>query len=159
MGKDVVEELKANNEIEHPFSIVAIKDTFREYPNKYLLYYDTRWNCWFFMNFRTKENPEVNVSSIKSGISAKLKVDVNDIELDYKAEAMHHKHSESDNEDKWYHHSLYNCELLNFRDELEQDNFIIDDVKYKWMTIAEMEKNPSIKQHNMDVVEFVKNNA
>lgn len=157
-NEKLFEELKANNEIEHPFSIVAIKDTFRDYPNKYLLYYDTRWNCWFFMNFRTKADQETNISSIKSGLSAKLKVDVSDIKLDYKAEEMHHKHSESDNVDKWYHHSLYSCELMKFREELEKDDFAIDDVKYKWMTIAEMEQNPSIKKHNMDVVQFVKNN-
>lgn len=152
------EGMKANNEIEHPFSIVAIKDTFRDYPNKYLLYYDNRWNCWFFMNFKTKDDPEANISSIKQGISSKLKVDANDIELNHKAEEMHHKHSVSDDEDKWYHHKLYSCELANFRSELEKDDFSIDDVKYKWMTIAEMEKNPSIKKHNMDVVQFVKNN-
>jgi hypothetical protein len=151
------EEMKANNEIEHPFSIVAIKDTFRDYPNKYLVYYDNRWSCWFFMNFKTKDNQEANISNIKQGISSKLKVDIGDIEINYKAEEMHHKHSESDDIDKWYHHSLYSCYLQNFREELEKDDFSIDDVKYKWMTIDEMEKNPSIKKHNMDVVEFVKN--
>lgn len=152
------EELKANNEIEHPFSIVAIKDTFREYPNKYLLYYDNRWNCWFFLNFKTKEDSDLNASNIKKGISSKLKIDTNEIELNYIDEEMHHKHSESHDEDRWYHHKLYSCEFASFREELEKDDFTIDGVKYKWMTIAEMEKNPSIKQHNMDVVQFVKNN-
>ncbi len=152
------EELKANNEIEHPFSIVAIKDTFRDYPNKYLLYYDNRWNCWFFMNFKTKNNLDADVASIKKGVSAKLKIDASDISISFVGEEMHHKYSVSNDEDRWYHHSLYSCELANFRDELEEDDFSIDGVKYKWMSIADMEKDPSIKKHNMDVVKFVKNN-
>ena len=65
------DEMVANNEMEHPFSIVAIKDTFREFPNKYLLYYDNRWNCWFFFNFKTVENAEQNEASIKKGIATK----------------------------------------------------------------------------------------
>ena len=147
------------NEIEHPFSIVAIKDTFEKYPNKYLLYYDNRWNCWFFFNFRTDADSKQNEANIRKGLSSKLKVDTDQIALDYKTEDIHHKFSVSDGEDKYYHHTLYSCELKSFSDELKQEKFTIDDVKYAWMTIDEMEKDPSIKKHNLDVVEFVKHNA
>ena len=110
------------------------------------------------MNFRTKNDQNVNMASIRNGISAKLKIDASDISIDFVGEEMHHKYSVSNDEDRWYHHSLYSCELANFRDELEKDDFSIDGVKYRWMSIAEMEKDPSIKKHNMDVVKFVKNN-
>lgn len=153
------QELKEANEIEHPFSIVAIKDTFEKYPNKYLLYYDNRWNCWFFFNFKTNELDEQNESNIKNGISSKLKIDTSAMKLEYKDEAIHYKYSESDKVKKYYHHKLYNCVIDDFRDELKKDKFTIDDVNYTWMTIDEMEKNPSIRQHNMDVVDFVKHNA
>lgn len=48
-------------------------------------------------------------------------------------------------------------EELKANNEIEHP-FFIDGVKYKWMSIADMEKDPSIKKHNMDVVRFVKNN-
>ena len=152
------EEMKNANEIEHPFSIVAIKDTFEQYPNKYLLYYDTRWNCWFFFNFQTKNDERQNETSIKKGLSAKLKIDAEKFELEFKDEAIHHKYSESDKRNKYYHHSLYNCVIKEFSDELKQESFTIDGVKYAWMTIDEMEKNTSIKKKNSEVVEFVKHN-
>ena len=152
------EEMVANNEMEHPFSIVAIKDTFREFPNKYLLYYDNRWNCWFFFNFKTVENAEQNEASIKKGIATKLKINTDKISLIFKVEDIHRKYSVSDDVIKYYHHSLYDCVIDEFRDEIEKDDFSIDGIKYKWMTIDEMEKNPSIKKHNLDVVEFVKSN-
>lgn len=152
------EEMKVANEIEHPFSIVAIKDTFEKYPNKFLLYYDNRWKCWFFFNFRTNDDTEKNEQSIKNGLSSRLKIDVDSIDLEFKDETIHCKYSESDKVKKYYHHSLYNCVIKNFGEELKKDKFTIDNVDYKWMTIDEMEKNPSIKVHNLDVVEFVKHN-
>ena len=152
------EEMRASNEIEHPFSIVAIKDTFEKYPNKFLLYFDSRWKCWFFFNFKTNNDLQQNENNIKSGLSSKLKVDADDIDLEYKDEAIHHKYSESDNVEKYYHHILYNCILKNFNDEIRKDKFTIDGVDYAWMTIDEMEKNPSINKRNLDVVEFVKRN-
>ena len=51
---------------EHPHSIVLIKDTFNQHTNRYLLYYDSRWNCKLFLNYSTitsgiKED-EANIS-------------------------------------------------------------------------------------------------
>lgn len=67
-------------------------------------------------------------------------------ELEYRDDAIHHKYSESDKKDKYYHHSLYNCVIKEFSNELTQKNFTIDGIKYTWMTIEEMEKDPSIKK-------------
>lgn len=157
-NEKLYEEMKEANEIEHPFSIIAIKDTFEQYPNKYLLYFDNRWKCWFFLNFKTNSNDDQNESNIRKGISSKLKIDTDEIALEYKGEEIHRKYSVSNQEDRYYHHKLYNCEIKNFNDNLKNEKFTIDDVKYTWMTIDEMEKNPSIIKHNMDVVEFVKHN-
>ena len=38
---------------EHPHSIVLIKDTFHSNDNRFLLYYDARWNCRLFLNYAT----------------------------------------------------------------------------------------------------------
>ena len=39
------------DEVIHKFSIVAVKDNYNEYANRFLLYYDTAWRCWFFSVF------------------------------------------------------------------------------------------------------------
>lgn len=38
---------------EHPHSIVLIKDTFHSNDNRFLLYYDARWDCRLFLNYAT----------------------------------------------------------------------------------------------------------
>jgi Ni,Fe-hydrogenase III component G len=52
------------DEVTHPFSIVAVKDTYNEYANKFLLYYDKAWKCWFFFSFHSQqENDEIHVKT------------------------------------------------------------------------------------------------
>ena len=59
---DLLSDINKLNEITHNHSIDIIKDTFNKYPNRLLVYDDTRWNCKFFLNY--KENPN-NESFIK----------------------------------------------------------------------------------------------
>lgn len=37
--KDLYMEIKNQNKIKHPFSIIAIKDEFQSYPGRFLVYY------------------------------------------------------------------------------------------------------------------------
>lgn len=39
---------------------------------------------------------------------------------------------------------------------MREKQFIIDDTKYSWISIEEMEKDPDIMKKNDDVVSFVK---
>lgn len=48
---DLLSDINKLNEITHNHSIVIIKDTFNRYPNRLLVYDDTRWNCKFFLNY------------------------------------------------------------------------------------------------------------
>ena len=34
----------------HNHSIIVIKDIFNDFSNKYLVYYDSKWDCKFFLN-------------------------------------------------------------------------------------------------------------
>lgn len=153
------EEIKEQNEIKHPFSLVSIKDTFNDYPNKYLLYYDKRWRCWFFFNYKTIDDEENNIQNMKSKLSFALKIGESNISISYKTEKLHSKFSVSDNEMKVYEHKLYEGVISNPTDDVIKTKFDIDGVQYKWMTIAEMEADPVIQKKNADVVEFVKQNT
>ena len=53
---DLLSDINKLNEITHNHSIVIIKDTFNRYPNRLLVYDDTRWNCKFFLNYAKRKN-------------------------------------------------------------------------------------------------------
>ena len=142
------------NEILHRFSIVALKDDFNKYSNRFLLHYDTNWNCWFFFSFPTSDS--ANEEQIKNRMSNILKVDKNLIHLVHKSERLQPKYSLKDCVNKVYQHSLYQAVMGEFSPELKEDSFVLDGVSYKWMTIAEMEADDRIMEVNKDVVSFVK---
>lgn len=142
------------NEITHRFSIVAIKDSFNEYPNRFLLYYDTIWQCWFFFNFATSEYD--NEKNISERLSNKLKINPNCINVRYFSDRLQPKFSERDHVNKVYQHSLYEGKITDFTQDMRRDSFEIDGVDYKWWTIDEMEADSVIMEKNSDVVAFVK---
>lgn len=142
------------NEILHRFSVVAIKDSFQDFPNRFLLYYDDAWSCWFFPNFHTSEFQ--NEQSICQRLSNQLKVDSKSILLRYIADRVQSKYSERDKINKVYQHSLYQATLFSFPEVMKSDEFSIDGINYKWWTISDMEKDPVLFQKNNDVISFVK---
>lgn len=138
----------------HPFSIVAVKDTFNKHPNRFLLYYEERWKCKFFFSYKT--NIDNNEDSIKSRLSNELKIDSSTISLDFKTEKTYDKYSVSDQCMKTYVHKIYLAKISEFPELLKQKEFEIDGIHYYWMTIREMENDSRIKDINMDVVDLIK---
>lgn len=138
------------------FSLVAIKDTFNSFANRYLLYFDEKWQCWFFFSFRTSEN---DIQNIKNKLSEKLKVPAKNIAVEFKAQQVQRKFAPADNTVNTYEHKLYKATISDFTDTLKQDKFKIDGVQYRWMTTEEMLKNKLIVEKNLSVVSFVKDYA
>lgn len=147
-------EIENLNEVLHSFSIIAIKDTFNNFSNRYLLYYDKAWKCWFFFSFKTSESE--NESFIKQRLSNILKIEKSSISLKYISDRIQPKYSERDNIHKVYNHSLYEGTLSNFPELIKQDSFTIDNIDYKWFTIEELESDETVMNKNSDVVNFVK---
>ncbi|MBR1597364.1 MAG: hypothetical protein IJ661_00460 [Lachnospiraceae bacterium] len=163
MGKAMKEEYSQNNlyneikdlnEIQHEFSIVAVKDTFNKHPNRFLLYYDERWDCRFFFSFKTTE--QNNEDNIRQRLSLALKVDEKNIDTEYKSERIERKHSVPHDENRVYAHKLYYAKVKRYSDILKQNEFEIDGRHYYWMTLDEMENDERIRECNLDVVRFVK---
>lgn len=150
---ELYDDIEKLNGIQHRFSIVAVKDTFNQYPNRFLLYYDERWDCKFFFSYKTVDN---DTDNIITKLSNELKVDRSNIKIDFKTEQIQQKYSVSHNEDRVYDHRVYSAEISKFRRGLTADEFEIDGKKYYWMTIQDMERDERIKEVNLDVVSLIK---
>lgn len=146
------------NEIEHPFSLIAIKDTFNKYPHRYLLYYDNRWQLNLFPNYRTQATEEENIANIVGHLSNELQIPAQDITVEQKGYTLTTKYSVSDKVQKVYAHTLYQATIKKLPKKLQADSFMIGDRKYSWWSIDKMETNEDIRKHNLDVVELVKHN-
>lgn len=138
----------------HPHSIILIKDDFSKNPNRFLVYYDVRWNCKLFVNFHTAGNSDTeNIQNINKHIRAELKTPP--LSCVYLFDKLHSKYSASAKRNKYYHHKFYKLILSN-NNVTCQDNFTIDGKDFSWMSIAQMEKDKEIMAKNSDIVNFVK---
>lgn len=144
------------NRMEHPFSIIGIRDTYNTYANRFLLYYDTRWKCYLFPNGRTDMDEAVNEENLKRDVSRSLKVAPETISVRKRGERIHQKYSVSDCIPKWYHHTFYELTVAQFPEKAQTIAFDIEGTSYRWMSIAEMEQNPRIQEVNSDIVTMVK---
>lgn len=146
------------NEVEHPFSLVAIKDSFNEFPHRYLLYYDNRWGLNLFPNYRTLANEEENIANIISRLSNELQIPAEIIYLERKGFELRTKYSVSDKIQKVYAHTLYQATIKDMPVALQTNQFTIGERQYSWWSIDSMEADEAIREHNLDVVELVKHN-
>ena len=146
------------NAIEHPFSLIAIKDTFNKYSHRYLLYYDNRWGLNLFPNYKTQVVEEENVANIIKRLSSDLQVAPELITVERKGFELRTKYSVSDKVQKVYEHTLYQATIKKLPKKLQADSFMIGDRKYSWWSIDKMEADEDIREHNLDVVELVKHN-
>ena len=48
----LMNDIRELNLIQHNHSLIAIRDTF-EKENRFLVYYDERWDCKLFLNYKT----------------------------------------------------------------------------------------------------------
>lgn len=76
--KKLYEDIAALDKTTHPFSIVVIKDTYQPYSNQFLVYRDTKWQCNFFLNYRTQSSETENEQFIKQRLSNELKIPLAD---------------------------------------------------------------------------------
>ena len=95
----------------HNHLIIVIKDTFNDFSNKYLVYYDSKWDCKFFLNYKENIN---NESYIKEHLSSELKIPMDCINLKYVTSKIHEKYSESDKMNKIYSHKFYLADIKDF---------------------------------------------
>ena len=157
-GSDqLMKDIENIDKTEHKFSLVAIKDTFNEHPNRFLTCYNEKWACWMLPYFRTHDNEPENVAFIRNGIANQLKVNAAEIDVKYITFNCRGKTNPETGVCKHYAHSLYSLTMQLPAAE-QADRFEIEGTKYRWMSIAEMLADPDIQEKNLDVVALVKDN-
>lgn len=136
------------------YSLVAIKNTFAKFANKFLLYYDEQWDCKFFINFSTLATG--NDKNIIEKLSNMLNIDKSLIETEYITKQVQVKYSTESETMNTYEHIVYKAVISEFTSTLKKKEFEIDGKKFYWMTIQEMEKDLRISEVNSDVVALIK---
>lgn len=138
----------------HSHSLVAIRDRFSEQGNRFLVYYDERWDCKLFLNYKTTDRN--NEESLIDSVSADLGIDKETMKCTYISSRVQEKYSVSHDENRIYSHRLYEITLTKYPKGLEQDNFVVNKKHYYWMSIQDMESDENICKKNREVVDFVK---
>ena len=126
----------------HNYSLIIIK-----YKNKYLLYDDQRWKCKLFINYKTVNKD--NEQHLINFISKNLEIDISLISYKYITSKIQIKYSISHNEYKTYNHSLYLVTLSFLQTIIINNDFIIKNKHYYWMTMNMISNDKSIKEKNL----------
>lgn len=119
--------------------------------NEYLQYFDKEWQSYLFLNCKLPNGKDSN--AIISRIEDLLRIRKDNIEVKYCDSRKHKKFSQSAKKEKEYIHYFYKVELL---EELENNEFKINGVNYKWFSYKELLQDKRIQEVNSDIVQFVK---
>lgn len=150
----LLKDIEGLDMIQHNHSLIIIKNTTQGRKTKYLTYYDERWDCKLFPNFKTADND--NESFIIDSLSNSLNIPKKEIKCKYISSRVQEKFSVSHNENRVYNHKLYEINLSKLPEKMKADDFSIKSKHYYWMTIKDMEQDENIMKKNMEVVDFVK---
>ena len=118
--------------------------------NEYLQYYDKRWDSYLFLNCKIQGD---NISDIiKEKIQDMLNINVEKIE--YLTTIVHTKYSVSHKMYREYEHSFY--KVIIPLEKIDNSNeFIINDIKYKWFNKKELDNDARIQEVNSDIINYV----
>jgi hypothetical protein len=79
-----------------------------------------------------------------------------DVTTSYVTRAPHCKYSESDKVYKQYKHTLYRFSLNEVPEYMRGDVFELENNKYSWKSIEELESDGNVMSKNDDIIAFVK---
>ena len=116
------EYIQNGGPIEHIHSIIIIKKD-----DKFLNYYDERWDTYFFPNIKGN-----NIDEIKE------QYNVNEVKLLF--DKVHEKYSVPHNEVRTYHHYFYEID---------------SDVEGEYYTLDDLLTLKNVKENNNDIINFL----
>lgn len=128
-------------------AIIIIKNE----KDEYLQYYEESWHSYLFLNCKQEDCNDLN--KIKDIVLEKLKI--NPSKIDYLFTKIHSKYSVKHEKMREYEHYFYLVDIDSKTFEAQKE-FVINNTKFKWFGMAELEKNPEIMQINGDIIEFIK---
>ena len=130
------------NNKEHKHTILIIKNK-----DKYLQYYDDRWSSYLFLN--TKVQDKVDEEELINYIEHLF--NIKNVTVEYKFDKIHSKYSPTADKLKTYHHYFYLVNAL-----LPEEDFIKNNINYKWLSMDDLESDKRIQEINSDIVGFIK---
>ena len=149
-----MKEIEDLDMIQHNHSLVIIKESFNDNMKRFLLYYDEKWDCKLFLNYKTQERGDE--AAIIANVVKELKLNQKEVKCRYITSKLQEKYSVSHRENRIYNHRLYELQVNRFSDQEMEKEFVVNGKHYYWMSIEEMEKDDNIRNKNLEVVDFVK---
>ena len=128
-------------------SIIVIKNE----KEQYLQYYDEKWNSYLFLNCKLPNGDDIN--AVKNKVANDLNIKQEFIKVTLIGCKKHKKFSESAKIEKEYTHYFYN---VNLDLKLNDNDFEIDGIKYKWFSYSDLLNDKRIQEVNSDIVQFIK---
>ena len=156
--KQLFKEIAGMNAIAS--SIIAISEPGISDSNKYLVYWDTKWKCWFFPNRRSTPSVPDDERDLRNYLHAEFKVPQDDCTLEYKTDGESTKYSTEHDEMRYYDYRIYRGVVSALPDSWSVDGpFDVGGHRCKWMTIDEMLADEETDRINHDVIVLVRDNA
>lgn len=123
----------------------------------YLVYYDTRWNCWLFMNYKAKRRDYEAEPELREAVAKRFHVQEEYLYVHYLTAQRLEKYSVPHQEMRQYRHNYYELHVMSDPgpEHLLEKNFVIDGVQYAWMTEDELRNDESTRAKNSEVLEYV----
>lgn len=149
-----MKEIEDLDMIQHNHSLVIIKESFNDNMKRFLLYYDEKWDCKLFLNYKTQERGDE--AAIIANVVKELKLNQKEVKCRYITSKLQEKYLVSHRENRIYNHRLYELQVNRFSEQEMGKDFVVNGKHYYWMSIEEMEKDDNIRNKNLEVVDFVK---
>ena len=128
------------------YAIIIVKNTRGEY----LQYYENSWNGYLFLNCKCENNKDI--AKISDTVLEKL--GIKPLKIDYLFTKIHSKYSVKHEKIREYEHYFY---LVDIGTEfIDKKEFIINNTKFKWLSMEELENDSEIMQINGDIISLVK---
>lgn len=127
-------------------AIIIVKNTRGEY----LQYYENSWNGYLFLNCKCENNKDI----AKISDTVLEKIGIKPLKIDYLFTKIHSKYSVKHEKMREYEHYFY---LVDIGTEfIDKKEFVINNTKFKWLSMEELENDPEIMQINGDIIGFIK---
>lgn len=128
------------------YAIIIVKNTRGEY----LQYYENSWNGYLFLNCKCENDKDI----VKISDTVLEKLGIKPLKIDYLFTKIHSKYSVKHEKMREYEHYFY---LVDIGTEfIDKKEYIINNTKFKWLSMEELENDSEIMQINGDIISLVK---
>lgn len=147
----LLNDIQKLDKIQHKHSLVAIQFPDTSAEKKYLVYYDERWDCKLFLNYKTVDRADEE--SVINKVSADLNVDKSQINCRYISSKVQEKYSESHQENRIYNHRLYEIKIQVFPEDEQKGSKIVS-VSYDGKEVRVFKKDVVMMDKKEDKVYY-----